>query len=97
MPIEGAQFHVTYTRVSDIPDAPATYDFGTLYSNANSEIPLHETGVKLYPGRYTVTETVPAPGFQMREPTTQSVTINGSESRSVTFYNAPLNAIRTCK
>ena len=86
-PIEGAQFHVTYTRVSDIPDAPATYDFGTLYSDANGEIPLHEKGVKLYPGKYTVTETAPAPGFQMREPTTQSVTINGSESRSVTFYS----------
>ena len=51
-PIEGAQFHVTYTRVSDIPDAPATYDFGTLYSNSDGEIPLHETGVKLYPDSF---------------------------------------------
>ena len=51
-PIEGAQFHVTYTRVSDIPDAPATYDFGTLYSDANGEIPLHETGVKLFPDSF---------------------------------------------
>ncbi|MBP5719056.1 MAG: hypothetical protein J6X53_08810, partial [Abditibacteriota bacterium] len=64
-----------------------------LYTNANGEIPLHETGTRLFPGQYTVTETAPAPGFQMREPTTQTVMINGSESRSVTFYNAPLSAI----
>ena len=29
----------------------------------------------------------------MREPTTQTITINGGESRFLTFYNAPLNAI----
>ena len=29
----------------------------------------------------------------MREPTTQTITINGSESRFLTFYNAPLNTI----
>ena len=92
-PIEGARFHVTYTRTGNIPDAPATYDFGELYSNADGEIPLHETGTRLFPGQYTVTEVAPAPGFQMREPTTQTVMINGSESRSVTFYNAPLSGI----
>ena len=92
-PVEGAQFHVTYTSNGTASDAPASYDFGTLYTNADGEIPLHETGTRLYPGLYTVTETAPPPGFQMRQPTTQTVIINGSESRSLTFYNVPLNAI----
>ena len=92
-PIEGAKFHVTYTSNGAASGAPASYDFGELYTNSNGEIPLHDCGVRLYPGEYTVTETAPAPGFQMREPTTQTVHINGSESRSVTFYNAPLSAI----
>ena len=91
--MEGAQFHVTYTSNGSASDAPSTYDFGTLYTNADGEIPLHETGVRLYPGEYTVTEVAPPPGFQMRQPTTQTIVINGSESRFLTFYNTPLNAI----
>ncbi|MBP5718462.1 MAG: hypothetical protein J6X53_05725, partial [Abditibacteriota bacterium] len=92
-PIAGAKFHVTYASNGTASDAPASYDFGELTTNSRGEIPLHDCGVRLYPGIFTVTETAPAPGFQMREPTTQTVTINGSESRSVTFYNAPLSAI----
>ena len=92
-PIEGAQFHVTYTSNGASAEAPATYDFGTVYTDARGEILLHKDGIRLYPGEYTITETAPAPGFQMKEPTTQTVILNGGESKSVTFHNEPLNAI----
>ena len=46
-----------------------------------------------YPGEYTVTEVEPAPGFQMKEPSTQKVILHGSESKTLTFQNTPLNAI----
>ena len=72
-PIEGAQFHVTYTSNGASAEAPATYDFGTVYTDARGEILLHKDGIRLYPGEYTITETAPAPGFQMKEPTTQTV------------------------
>ena len=52
-----------------------------------------EKGKKLYPGEYTVTEVEPAPGFQMKEPTTQKVIIHGGESKTLTFQNEPLNGI----
>lgn len=92
-PIEGAKFHVTYTSNGEAADAPASVDFGVLFSDANGEIKLHEQGKRLYPGEYTVTEVAPAPGFQMKEPTTQKVIIRGSESKTVTFQNEPLNGI----
>ena len=92
-PIEGAKFHVTYTSNGEAADAPASVDFGYLFSDANGEIKLHEQGKRLYPGEYTITEVAPAPGFQMKEPTTQKVILHGGESKTVTFQNEPLNGI----
>ncbi len=92
-PIEGAKFHVTYTSNGESADAPASVDFGYFITDASGEIKLHEKGKKLYPGEYTVTEIEPAPGFQMKEPTTQKVIIRGGESKTLTFQNEPLNGI----
>ena len=92
-PIEGAKFHVTYTSNGEAAEAPATIDFGYIFTYARGEIKLHEQGKRLYPGEYTITEVAPAPGFQMKEPTTQKVIIHGNESKTVTFQNEPLNAI----
>ena len=92
-PVEGAKFHVTYTSNGEAADAPATIDFGYIFTDANGEIKLHEQGQRLYPGEYTITEVAPAPGFQMKEPTTQTVILHGGESKTVTFQNEPLNAI----
>ncbi len=92
-PIEGAKFHVTYTSNGESADAPASVDFGYFLTDASGQIKLHEKGKKLYPGEYTVTEVQPAPGFQMKEPTTQKVIIRGSESKTLTFQNEPLNGI----
>lgn len=92
-PVEGAKFHVTYTSNGESAEAPATIDFGYLYTNANGEILVHDQGKRLYPGEYTATEVEPAPGFQMKEPSTQKVILHGSESKTLTFQNEPLNAI----
>ncbi len=45
-PIEGAKFHVTYTSNGESAEAPASVDFGYLFSDANGQIKLHETGKK---------------------------------------------------
>ena len=92
-PVEGATFHVTYTSNGEAADAPDTIDFGYIKTDATGEIRLHEQGKRLYPGEYTITETAPAPGFQMKEPSTQKIILHGSESKTVTFQNVPLNAI----
>lgn len=92
-PVEGARFHVTYTSTGEATDAPESIDFGEILTDSNGEIKLHEQGKRLYPGEYTVTEVEPAPGFQMKEPTTQKVILHGGESKTVTFQNVPLNAI----
>ncbi len=92
-PIEGARFRVTYTSNGEAADAPATIDFGEILTDANGQIKLHEQGKRLYPGEYTITEVAPAPGFQMKEPTTQKVILHGGESKTVTFQNEPLNGI----
>lgn len=92
-PIEGAKFHVTYTSNGEAAEAPASMDFGVFVTDASGQIKLHEKGKKLYPGEYTVTEVEPAPGFQMKEPTTQKVILHGGERKSLTFFNEPLNAI----
>ena len=92
-PIEGAKFHVTYTSNGEAADAPGSIDYGYLFTDANGQIKVHEQGKKLYPGEYTITEVAPAPGFQMKEPTTQRVIIHGGESKTVTFQNEPLNGI----
>ena len=92
-PIEGAKFHITYTSSGESTEAPATIDYGNILTDAKGEIRLHEQGKRLYPGAYTVTEVEPAPGFQMKEPSTQKIILHGSESKTLTFQNTPLNAI----
>ncbi len=92
-PIEGAKFRVTYTSNGEAADAPASMDFGIFTTDKSGEIRLHEKGKKLYPGEYTITEVEPAPGFQMKEPITQKVILHGGESKTLTFFNEPLNAI----
>lgn len=92
-PIEGAKFHITYTSSGESAEAPATIDYGNILTDAKGEIRLHEQGKRLYPGEYTVTEVEPAPGFQMKEPSTQKIILHGSESKTLTFQNTPLNAI----
>ena len=92
-PVEGARFHVTYTSTGEAEGAPESFDFGEILTDANGEIKLHEQGQRLYPGEFTITEVEPAPGFQMKEPTTQKIILHGGESRTVTFQNTPLNAI----
>ena len=92
-PIEGAKFHITYTSSGESAEAPGTIDYGNILTNAKGEIRLHEQGKRLYPGEYTVTEVEPAPGFQMKEPSTQKIILHGSESKTLTFQNTPLNAI----
>ena len=92
-PIEGAKFHITYTSSGESAEAPGTIDYGTILTDAKGEIRLHEQGKRLYPGEYTVTEVEPAPGFQMKEPSTQKIILHGSEIKTLTFQNTPLNAI----
>ena len=92
-PVEGAKFHITYTSSGASAEAPGTIDYGNILTDAKGEIRLHEQGKRLYPGEYTVTEVEPAPGFQMKEPSTQKIILHGSESKTLTFQNTPLNAI----
>ncbi|WP_418732650.1 SpaA isopeptide-forming pilin-related protein [Dysosmobacter sp.] len=92
-PVEGAKFHITYTSSGESAEAPGTIDYGNILTDAKGEIRLHEQGKRLYPGEYTVTEVEPAPGFQMKEPSTQKTILHGSESKTLTFQNTPLNAI----
>ena len=92
-PVEGAKFHITYTSSGESAEAPATIDYGNILTDVKGEIRLHEQGKRLYPGAYTVTEVEPAPGFQMKEPSTQKIILHGSESKTLTFQNTPLNAI----
>ena len=72
-PVEGARFHVTYTSTGEAADAPESYDFGEIITDASGEIKLHAQGQRLYPGEFTIEEVAPAPGFQLREPTKQTV------------------------
>ena len=92
-PIEGAKFHITYTSSGESAETPGTIDYGNILTDAKGEIRLHEQGKRLYPGEHTVTEVEPAPGFQMKEPSTQKIILHGSESKTLTFQNTPLNAI----
>ena len=92
-PVEGARFHVTYTSTGEAADAPESFDFGEITTDASGEIRLHEQGQRLYPGEFTITEIEPAPGFQMKEPTVQKVIVHGGETKTVQFENVPLNAI----
>ena len=84
---------MTYTSTGEAADAPESFDFGVITTDARGEIRLHEQGQRLYPGEFTIEEVEPAPGFQMKEPTVQKVILHGGESKTVSFENVPLNAI----
>ena len=91
--IEHAKFHVTYTSNGEAADAPATIDYGEVFTDSRGEIKVHELGKRLYPGEFTITEVEPADGFQLKEPLTQTVIIHGNESKTVRFQNTPLSAL----
>ena len=92
-PIEHAKFHITYTSNGEAAEAPATIDYGEVFTDAKGEIRVHELGKRLYPGEFTITELEPADGFQLKEPLTQTVIIHGNESKTVRFQNTPLSAL----
>ena len=92
-PIEHAKFHVVYTSNGEAAEAPATIDYGEVFTDSRGEIRVHELGKRLYPGEFTITEVEPADGFQLKEPLTQPVIIHGTESKTVRFQNTPLSAL----
>ena len=91
--IEHAKFHITYTSNGEAAEAPATIDYGEVFTDSRGEIKVHELGKRLYPGEFTITEVEPADGFQLKEPLTQTVIIHGNESKTVRFQNTPLSAL----
>ncbi len=92
-PIEHAKFSIRYTSNGEASEAPATVDYGEVFTDARGEIRVHELGKRLYPGEFTITELEPADGFQLKEPITQTVIIHGNESKTVRFQNTPLSAL----
>ena len=92
-PIEHAKFHIVYTSNGEAAEAPATIDYGEVFTDSKGEIRVHELGKRLYPGEFTITEVEPADGFQLKEPLTQTVIIHGNESKTVRFQNTPLSAL----
>ena len=92
-PIEHAKFKVVYTSNGEAAEAPATIDYGEVFTDARGEIRVHELGKRLYPGEFTITELEPADGFQLKEPITQTVIIHGNESKIARFQNTPLSAL----
>ena len=92
-PIEHAKFSIRYTSNGEASEAPATIDYGEVFTDARGEIRVHELGKRLYPGEFTITELEPADGFQLKEPITQTVIIHGNESKTVRFQNTPLSAL----
>ena len=92
-PIEHAKFSIRYTSNGEASEAPATIDYGEVFTDSRGEIRVHELGKRLYPGEFTITELEPADGFQLKEPITQTVIIHGNESKTVRFQNTPLSAL----
>ncbi|MEG2421988.1 MAG: SpaA isopeptide-forming pilin-related protein, partial [Oscillospiraceae bacterium] len=45
------------------------------------------------PGWYRITETEPAPGYAMKEPSTLDVFMEADQDKTVTFENQPLNSL----
>ena len=86
-PIQGAKFQVWYG--SNDTDTGELNDLGTYFTDASGQIVLEG----LRDGWYRVTELEPAPGFTIKEPTTQEFYITSGRDRTVTFQNVPLNAI----
>ena len=86
-PIQGAKFQVWYG--SNGTDTGELNDLGTYFTDASGQIVLED----LRGGWYRVTELEPAPGFTIKEPTTQEFYITSGRDRTVTFQNVPLNAI----
>ena len=92
-PIEHAKFSIRYTSNGEAAEAPATIDYGGVFTDSRGEIRVHELGKRLYPGKFIITELEPADGFQLKEPITQTVIIHGNESKTVRFQNTPLSAL----
>lgn len=110
-PVEGARFHVTYTSTGEAADAPESYDFGEILTDANGEIKLHEQGQRLYTtdqngeirisgvtGTIVVKETKTIPGYTIDEDTRiQTVEVNPEDTQTLTVYNDPIGGVEIIK
>ena len=45
--IEHAKFHISYTSNGEAAEAPATIDYGEIFTDSKGEIRLHEQGKRL--------------------------------------------------
>lgn len=86
-PIKGAKFSITYASSNTFTGE--INSLGNFTSDENGMITL----TNLEDGWYKITETEPAPGYSMKEPTTQEIYIKAGTSKSVTFENIPLSAL----
>lgn len=86
-PIKGAKFSITY----------ASNDTFTGEINSLGSYTTDEEGMisltNLTDGWYKITETEPATGYAMKNPSTQEVYIKAGTTKSVTFENTPLSAL----
>lgn len=85
--IKGAKFSITYA--SNDTFTGEINSLGIYTSDENGMITL----TNLKDGWYKITEAEPAPGYAMKEPSTQEVYIKAGTSKSVTFENIPLSAL----
>lgn len=86
-PIKGAKFSITYA--SNDTFTGEINSLGIYTSDENGMITL----TNLEDGWYRITETEPATGYALKEPSTQEVYIKAGTSKSVTFENIPLSAL----
>ena len=97
-PVEGAKFQIWYA--GNGAAAGSLEDLGFFYSDANGKIELgkDDQGVgRLKEGWYKIKEVEAPEGYQIKEPSEQTVYLKGDDVKEVTFENTPLSALIVLK
>ena len=86
MPLPGAQFQITTSDGTFVPNAGGSISSNGIYStDSNGQIRITD----LKPGTYVVTE-IKAPDGYILDGTSQTVKVNQSDTQTLTFTNTPI-------
>ena len=89
--LSGVRFKIEFSATSGF--VGAVEDLGEAVTDANGQIVLKHPQYKMAAGWYRLTEIAAKPGYNLANPTSQTLHLAGGENKTMTFENVPKSAL----
>ena len=89
--LSGVRFKIEFSATSGF--VGAVEDLGEAVTDANGQIVLKHPQYKMAAGWYRLTEIAAKPGYNLANPSSQTLHLAGGENKTMTFENVPKSAL----